>query len=217
MHFSTILAVASVAFLPAFASPGAGESLVVRGGKCKSDLEWDGWSGSCKCKDRGSKYDDKYGYCAYPPKPKPVCPYGEQSYCAHSDNDYGKYDQGDKRCRDDGKSYTFCCKEKDAPKKAKEVCPPQKHKDCKGGQFYDWKKDACVCKHGEVFRHGKCQCQPLQRPHCPYGQKAYCAKDKDNYAEYDENHDYCNDDGYHKAFCCEPPKVKDYCKKNYHY
>jgi len=95
-------------------------------------------------------------------------------------------DAGDKRCRDDGKSYTFCSGDRDVPDKVKEVCPPQKRKDCLGGQFYDYKTDLCVCKPGEVYRDEKCQHPPLPRPHCPYGQKEYCAKDKDNWVEYGE-------------------------------
>jgi len=215
MHLSTILAFASVAILPAFASPG-GESLVVRTGKCKGDLTWNGWKRSCQCEDRGSEYDDRYGKCYYPSKPKPVCEYGHQPYCARSSDDWGKYDESDKRCRDDGKSYTFCCRERDAPKKAKEVCPPEKHRDCHGDQFYDYKKNNCVCKPGETYLYGKCRHRPHPRPHCPHGQKAYCAKDKDNYADYDEKNDYCDDNGYNTAFCCEPTKVRDYCRKNYH-
>jgi hypothetical protein len=214
MQLTNILAFATLAILPAVAAPNADALEARTGGQCKPNLYWNGFHKACQCENKACSYDNSQKKCHYPLHSKPSCKKEEIVYCARSSTDYCKWNGNDDRCYDDGKSQVFCCKEKDIPKKVKEVCPPS-HPSCPNSQHWDYQSRGCVCEKGKMWRNNKCCHKPIVKPTCPYGQRPYCAKDAKSYVIYDDKNDYCDDNGHNIAFCCAPPKIQETCSKKW--
>jgi len=221
MLAKTLLAVVALAVstVSAFPSQEIGDvTLFSRGGQdgdqgkgqCKGDMNFCGWEKKCKC-PKGWDWDEKRGHCSRPPRPPPKCKKDEKCFCARAQDDWCKFDKNDDRCQDDGKNVIFCAKDKDCDNELKKRCPPPQH--CKDkNQHWNPEKKQCECKRGMEERNGKCRFPKQPKPICKEKKNLFCAKDKDNFSKWDDNSELCDDNGFHKTFCCKKEEIKKKCQ-----
>ncbi|ERF74307.1 hypothetical protein EPUS_01994 [Endocarpon pusillum Z07020] len=90
---------------------------------------------------------------------------------------------------------------------------------CKlSGEVYNGAGKECQCPPGQLKKpnKGKCGYPPFQYKKCPKDdEKPYCAKSKYEYCGYDQEHDYCEDDGKNSYFCCKESDYKSCIESHY--
>ncbi|CZR64714.1 uncharacterized protein PAC_14613 [Phialocephala subalpina] len=88
---------------------------------------------------------------------------------------------------------------------------------CPGEKVYNDAHKQCECTPDKSWDNDKQKCchKPMPQPQCPQGQNPHCSKDKDKWCPYDQKNDYCEDNGYNSAWCCEKGKEPDKMKEKY--
>lgn len=203
------IAVTSVAAVP---QPGLLDVDLVIFPTCGGGLIFDGYhSGNCACKKPG--YESRNGQCKPKRKPKPNHGGRDQCYCARDRDNYWEYDRDDGDCDDD--CIVFCCDPKDVKRKVNDYCPP--HPKCDWPRKWSPGKKRCECPPNKIYKHGKCVWKPMRREGCKHPEVCFCSKSPKEITKYDEDHEYCQDDGYNTVFCCvdKPNKPREWCERQW--
>ncbi|KAH6668448.1 hypothetical protein B0J14DRAFT_704103 [Halenospora varia] len=214
MHFTSILSLAAMAIAGVAASPS-----FLPQNTCPSNQRWDPWGSQCKCRPN-KEWDDNLNKCCYPKMLKPPCPPNEKVYCAKSQEEWCEYDEHNEYCKDSGHNVIFHCQEKDRDYELKKRCLSKNNKpQCPGGQEWSADDQKCTCSNGMIWKDNICKHPPhkKEKKQCKQNEKLYCFRTKNDYCEYDENRDECQDDGETEVYCCEPNQVHDFLQSRFHW
>lgn len=214
MHFTRILPLVAMAITGVVAAP----NLQPRN-TCLSNTCWNPWENQCKCRPNEEEWDDHLNKCSHPKMEKPPCPPNHKVYCAKSQEEWCEYDEHNEYCKDNGHHVIFECEEKDRDRELKKRCHSKNNKPhCPGEQKWSDQGQKCTCSNGKIWKGNHCKYPPhkKEKKECKEKEKLYCSRTKDDYCEYNEDRDECQDDGKTEVYCCEPDKVEGFLRANYH-
>ncbi|KAH9203208.1 hypothetical protein DL95DRAFT_419228 [Leptodontidium sp. 2 PMI_412] len=154
--------------------------------QCPGNQEWRGFERQCKC-DIDQLWDDFMQKCHFPAHERPSCESGEKAFCAKSEHEFYEFDEHNKFCFDNGHNEAFCCKPEELHEKIHEKYP-EEHPPCRPDMNWNSGEKKCKCEKGKEDRDGKCKHPVMEKPECEEREHAFCAKDKNHFCEFGEQH-----------------------------
>ncbi|KAI0161977.1 hypothetical protein GGR57DRAFT_498322 [Xylariaceae sp. FL1272] len=160
-------------------------------------------------------WDNDYHKCRYPPLRKPECKKYEKPYCKNERNEHCDYNEKDDKCRDDGKNTVYCKKDKDKNEKdTRDVRDEYRYNYDDDDKDYMYEPRGPGGYDGKDWKDWKHDYPSMDKPKCKKGEKAYCAKNKNDWCPYDENREECKKKEHYVTFCCEEGKEQEWCDEH---